>query len=56
MTDIELHRPAFESWASDNGKHPRAIERLKGNYILSATALAWTAWVAAVEYLEGGEA
>ena len=42
-------REAFEEWMSQDGKWPRAIERVAGKnaYAFQTTAAAWEAWQAA---------
>lgn len=41
---------AFEYWFSDEGAHPKAIERSSsGGYILAAASSAWNVWQAATE-------
>lgn len=43
-------RAAFEYWFSDEGAHPKAIERSSnGGYILAAATSAWNVWQAATE-------
>ena len=45
--ELPDERAAFEWWASDEGEHPRAIERNgNGNYKLAQTASAWAVWQA----------
>lgn len=46
MTE-ELCRAKFETWASDEGKNPRAVEIKSGIYILMSTRMYWESWKAA---------
>ena len=46
MIEEEL-RALFEQWYSDDGKHPKSIERSNnGGYVLMQAATSWTAWEA----------
>ena len=44
--NIERERAAFEWWASDEGKSPRATERVGGCYKLAQIQSYWMAWQA----------
>lgn len=46
----EDDRKAFELWASDGGKYPKAVTRssVGGGYMLGQTATSWLAWQAAL--------
>lgn len=44
----QTEREAFEAWASEGGKWPKAVERESiGNYKLQQTSSAWRTWQAA---------
>lgn len=43
-----VKREAFEAWASDGGKWPRAVERSGDGYVLMSTHHSWIAWQAAL--------
>jgi hypothetical protein len=54
---LDEMRKAFEDWATNNGRYPRAVERTTdGSYKLMKTNTDWiawaTAWNAAMESLE----
>jgi hypothetical protein len=48
MTDM---RRAFEAWATNDGKYPRATERnpVNGEYLLAFASSGWNVWQAATE-------
>lgn len=45
-------RQSFEHWFSDEGKHPRAVERSGDGYVLLSAQSAWEAWKAAYKALD----
>lgn len=48
---LEPERTAFEHWVTDEGKYPRAAERMPdGGYVLASTHASWCAWRACWPY------
>ncbi|MCZ9578928.1 hypothetical protein K9J15_03600 [Enterobacter cloacae] len=47
-------RKQFEEWMTDMGKHPLAIEKVDGNYILASARTQWEAWNASRAAIEKG--
>lgn len=49
---MDESRKQFEEWMTDMGKHPLAIEKVDGNYILASARTQWEAWKASREAIE----
>jgi len=49
---MDESRKQFEEWMTDMGKHPLAIEKVDGNYILASARTQWEAWQASRAAIE----
>lgn len=49
---VDKSREQFEKWFSDQGRHPYAIEKSNGNYILASANSAWQSWQASRAAIE----
>ncbi|EPO4108682.1 hypothetical protein ACUADT_001075 [Enterobacter cloacae] len=49
---MDESRKQFEEWFSDQGRHPYAIEKSNGNYILASANSAWQSWQASRAAIE----